>query len=163
MDKTLPDDRAILAPVPTVELTVEDRFRTVKTSDVSHVVVQLSDTRMDSIMRNCAGLAYDFDKPWPFWFFIGKALSKAFFGDEQQLKWLNAVRVRNREFIAFTNMGEERMSDLDLLNREKEGLCVIEVDFSKPVPGEALKAFWKPAREIIRQRVEGWLEFSRGK
>lgn len=105
-------------------------------------------------MQCCAGLAYDPNKPWPFWFFIGKVLSKALFGDEQQLKWLNAVRVQNREFIAFTNMRGESMSDLELLNRDKGRLQVIEVDFSKPVPGEDLKAFWKPARGIICQRVE---------
>ena len=40
MDETLSDDRAILAPAPTVDLTVEDRFRTLKTADISHVVVQ---------------------------------------------------------------------------------------------------------------------------
>lgn len=105
-------------------------------------------------MRCCADLAYDSDRPWPFWFFIGKALSKALFGDEQQLQWLNAVRVRNREFVEFINMGGDRMSDLELMNRGEGKLRVIEVEFSKPIPGEDLKAFWKPAREIIRQRVE---------
>lgn len=104
-------------------------------------------------MRCCADLTYDSDKPWPFWFFIGKALSKAFFGDEQQLKWLNAVRVRNREFVAFTNQ-RESMSDLEQLNCDEARLQVVEVDFSKPIPGERLKAFWKPSREIIRQRVQ---------
>ncbi|EPS34446.1 hypothetical protein PDE_09410 [Penicillium oxalicum 114-2] len=161
MDETLPDDRAILAPVPTVDLTVEDRFRTLKTADISHVVVQLSDKRLDSIMQCHAGLTYNFDRPWPFWFLIGKALSKAFFGDEQQLRWFNFLRVWNREFVAFTNMRGESMSDLELLNRDKDKLQVIEVDFLKPVPGENLKAFWKPARGIICQRVEAWLELSR--
>ncbi|KAI9375217.1 hypothetical protein BJX61DRAFT_494762 [Aspergillus egyptiacus] len=163
MDETLPDDRAITVPVPTVDLAVEDRFRTSNTAEISHVVVQLSDKRLDSIMQSCASLSYDFDKPWPFWFFIGKALSKAFFGDEQQLQWLNAVRVRNREFIAFTNIQREDISGPEELDRGKGKLRVVEVDFAKPVPGENLKAFWKPAREIICQRVQEWLQFSNSK
>lgn len=46
------------------------------------------------------------------------------------------------------------MSNLEVMNRGEGKLRVIEVDFPKPIPGEDLKAFWKPAREIIRQRVE---------
>ncbi|KAL5356156.1 hypothetical protein BJX96DRAFT_142384 [Aspergillus floccosus] len=157
MDKTLPDDKAITVPVPTIDLTVEARFQNLPVADISHVVIQLSDKRLDSIMQSCASLTYDFDNPWPFWFFIGKIISKALFGDEQQLQWLNTVRVRNREFIAFTHILLEA-SDLEQLNQDKAPLRVVEVDFSKPVPGERVKAFWKPAREIIRQRVEEWLE-----
>lgn len=104
-------------------------------------------------MQACASLAYDFDNPWPFWFFIGKVVSKALFGEEQQLQWLNAVRVRDREFIAFRHIQRET-SDPEQLDQEKGTLQVVEVDFSKPVPGEQLKAFWKPARGIIRQRVQ---------
>lgn len=104
-------------------------------------------------MQSCAGLTYNFDKPWPFWFFIGKTVSKAFFGDEQQLKWLNSVRVRTREFIAFTNVQTENILDPENSNYVEEELRVVEVDFSKPTPGEDLKAFWKPGREIICQRV----------
>lgn len=35
----------------------------------------------------------------------------------------------------------------------KKGIRVVEVDSLKPVPGEQLKAFWKPARGIIDQKV----------
>lgn len=40
MDETLPDDKAITVPIPAVNLTVEDRFRNLVVSDISHVVVQ---------------------------------------------------------------------------------------------------------------------------
>jgi hypothetical protein len=46
---------------------------------------RLSDRRLDSIMQSIAGVPYSFNKPWPFWFFIGKIVSKAFFDDEEQL------------------------------------------------------------------------------
>lgn len=104
-------------------------------------------------MQSIAGVPYDFNMPWPFWFFIGKIMSKAFFGDEEQLEWFNAVRVRNREFIAFTNTQRKRASDQEESNIEEAELQVVEVDFSKPRPGDNLTLFWKPARGIIRQKV----------
>lgn len=102
-------------------------------------------------MQLIAGVPYDFDKPWPFWFFIGKIVSKAFFGVEDQLEWLNAVRVRTREFIAFSNTST--VED-DGPNDETRRIQVVEVDFLKPQPGENIKLFWKPARGIISQQVE---------
>ncbi|GJP89671.1 hypothetical protein CBS147353_9971 [Aspergillus niger] len=116
-------------------------------------------------MQSCAGPNYDFDKPWPFWFFIGKTLSKAFLGNEDQLDWFNAVRVRDREFITFANVGRENSFDSREMNHDldEKGIGVDEVDFLKPVPGERLKAFWKPARGIIDQKVREWIEDERGK
>lgn len=104
-------------------------------------------------MQSIAEIPYNFNKPWPFWFFVGKIVSKAFFNDEEQLKWLNTVQVRNREFIAFTNI------QIDIPNQEepntgKGKLRVVEIDFSKPQPGENLKLFWKPARGIICKKVQ---------
>ena len=49
------------------------------------------------------GILYDADRPTPFWCFFGKLIAKSLFGDEWQLRFLNFVRVRTREFIAFTN------------------------------------------------------------
>ena len=96
-------------------------------------------------MQSVASISYDFNKPWPFWFFIGKIISKCFFNDEGQLEWLNAVRVRSREFIAFTNPPK---------NADETNLQIVEIDFIKPQPNETLKMFWKPARAIIRQKVK---------
>ncbi|KAH0558682.1 hypothetical protein GP486_004665, partial [Trichoglossum hirsutum] len=143
MDETLPDRDAITVPVPTVDLTTEDRL---STTDITHIVIQLADRRLGSIMES-VGVPYEFNKPWPFWFFIGKIVSKAFFNNDQRLEWLNTVRVRNREFIAFTNAGREETDG----NRK---LQVIEVDFAKPQPGKKLELFGKLARGLISQKVQ---------
>ncbi|PIG88205.1 hypothetical protein AARAC_010704 [Aspergillus arachidicola] len=76
--------------------------------------------------------------------------SKALFDDEEQLEWLNAVRVRTRESIAFTNTQINRFCNQNI---DEAKLRIVEIDFSKPQPGENLKLFWKPAREIIYQKV----------
>lgn len=105
-------------------------------------------------MQSVAGVPYNFNKPWPFWFFIGKIVSKAFFDEEKQLEWLNAVRVQTREFIAFTNTQINRVSNQETSSIEEAKLRIVEVDFPKAQPGENLKLFWKPARGIICQKVQ---------
>lgn len=104
-------------------------------------------------MQAVVEVPYNFDKPWPFWFFVGKIVSMAFFDNKEQLEWLNAVRVRNREFIAFTNTRKNILTQEEQ-NTEKGKLQIVEIDFSKPQPGENLKLFWKPARGIICQKVQ---------
>lgn len=104
-------------------------------------------------MQFIAEIPYNFNMPWPFWFFVGKIVSKAFFNNEEQLGWLNTVQVRNREFIAFTNT-QISISDQEEQQARKRKLRVVEVDFPKPQPGENLKLFWKPARGIICQKVK---------
>ena len=107
-------------------------------------------------MQSVARVPYNFNKPWPFWFFTGKIMSKAFFDAEEQLEWLNAVRVRTREFIAFTNPKKKKASNQEP-NIKNVELQVIEVDFPKPQPGERLKLFWKSSRGIICQkRLSGY-------
>lgn len=113
-----------------------------------------SDKRLDSIMQSVAGVPYNFNKPWSFWFFIGKIVSKAFFDDEKQLEWLNAVRVQTREFIAFTDTQINRVSNQETSSIEEAKLRIVEVDFPKAQPGENLKLFWKPAQGIICQKVQ---------
>lgn len=118
--------------------------------------IRLSDNRLDSIMQSVCEIPYDFNKPWQFWFFIGKLMSKAFYGNEQQVEWLNAVRVGTRECIAFTNTQDNR--DVD----QTEGLTkntmiqVVGVDFSIPRPDADLELFRKPARKIITQKVQNY-------
>lgn len=104
-------------------------------------------------MQFVANIHYSFDEPWPSWFFVGKIISKAFFDDENHLEWLNAVRVGNREFIAFTHV-QRPFPNLGEARPEERDVRVVEIDFSKPQPGENLKLFWKPARQIIRQKVK---------
>lgn len=40
MDISLPDDKAITVPVPTIDVTTEDRHKSVPAADISHLVVQ---------------------------------------------------------------------------------------------------------------------------
>jgi hypothetical protein len=40
MDDTLPDSQAILTPVPTFILAVEDQYKALSVADISHFVVQ---------------------------------------------------------------------------------------------------------------------------
>lgn len=103
-------------------------------------------------MQTIAGISFDYDRPWAFWFFIGKIISKAFLNDEGRLQWLNAVRVCTREFIAFSNTS---VPTPDRPTVGPRNIRVVEVDFLKPQPGENIKLFWKPARAIIRRNVEG--------
>jgi len=90
------------------------------------------------------GVPYEFNRPWPFWFYVGKIVSKAFFDNEQQLEWFNTSRVGTREFIGFANTHHP----------DTKKLNVVEVDFAKPQPGQELSVFWKPARGIISQKVQ---------
>ncbi|KAJ6032745.1 hypothetical protein N7540_003477 [Penicillium herquei] len=146
------NDKAITVPVPIAEVTTEDRYRSFPIADIDYFVVQLSGKRFDSIMQFVAGIPYEFNKPSPFWFFIGKDLSKTFFDNEGQLEWFNAVRIRSWGFIAFTNTQRNRSHDARTLQ-------VVEIDFLKPQPKENLKLYWKPARGIIRQKVQDCKSF----
>lgn len=47
MDETLPDNKAITVPIPAVDLTVENRFRTLNVADISHIVVQYVKFRVE--------------------------------------------------------------------------------------------------------------------
>ena len=40
MDETLPDDKAITAPVPIVDVTTEDRHKSLLAADINYFVVQ---------------------------------------------------------------------------------------------------------------------------
>lgn len=100
-------------------------------------------------MQSVAGISYNCDKPRPFWFFVGKIVSNALFGIEEDLEWLNTVIVWEMKFISFantqyivSNQGEEGTTG--------EDLRVVEVEFPKPQQGGSLNLFWKPTRAIIR-------------
>lgn len=105
-------------------------------------------------MQSVSGNPYDFIKPWPLWFFIGKIISKAFYGNEQQLEWLNTVRIGIRELIAFTNTLVHRGVDKTEGHSENTMIQVVEVDFATPRPGAELELFWKPAGQIITHKVQ---------
>ncbi|KAI2720751.1 hypothetical protein DTO013E5_1929 [Penicillium roqueforti] len=92
--------------------------------------------------------------------FHWEIMSKAFYGNEQQLEWLNAVRVGTREFIAFNNTQANK--DVDKIEGSSKDVLfqVVEVGFSKPRPGADLELFWKPARKVIAQKVQNWIDYS---
>ncbi|KAM3533172.1 hypothetical protein MY4038_003597 [Beauveria bassiana] len=102
-----------------------------------------------------AGVPFDHDSPWGFWFFIGKVVSKAFFNDERRLKWFNSVRISTRAFIGFADTAVSFDEKEDAQNG---ALCILELDFLKPQPRESIKLFWKPARHPIYRSVRLWLE-----
>ena len=49
---------------------------------------------------------------------------------------MNAVRVRTRKFIAFTNKQKQKAFNIDDAPIEEMKLQVVEVDFSKPSPAK---------------------------
>lgn len=96
------------------------------------------------------GVEYLSNFPTPFWYYYGKIVAKGIYGNEKQLRLLNCIRVRTREFISFTNA---TFADRKAVGKVMP-LNVVEVDILKPRPGEPLQLFWKPARGIITQRVK---------
>ncbi|KAB8214178.1 hypothetical protein BDV33DRAFT_196333 [Aspergillus novoparasiticus] len=127
MDETLSNSKAITVLVRMAEVTAEERSKAFPVADISHFVVQLSDKRLNSIIQSVVGI-----------------ISKAFFDGEEQLEWLNAVRVQTREFIAFTNTQINRISNQETSNIEEAKLQI-------------------PGRGIIYQKVQDWLDYSSSK
>ncbi|KAM0667227.1 hypothetical protein ACQRIU_005082 [Beauveria bassiana] len=146
MDWSLPDIDKVTVPVPAVEVMTEERNKGLDMSKVTHYVVQLSDRRFNCLMQAMAGVPFDRDSPWGFWFFIGKVVSKAFFNDERRLKWFNSVRISTRAFIGFADTAVSFDEKEDAQNG---ALYILELDFLKPRPRESIKLFWKPARPPI--------------
>ncbi|KAJ5272587.1 hypothetical protein N7478_007712 [Penicillium angulare] len=132
MDDTLPDHTSITVPVPVAEITSEERFKAIPVAEITHFVVQLSAKRMNSIMQSVVGIPYDHNKPWPYWFFIGKIVSKTFLNNEEQLEWLKFVHVHDREFIGFINTQINRVSNQEDAKAEEVYLQVVEINFLKP-------------------------------
>ncbi|GKZ17883.1 hypothetical protein AbraCBS73388_010823 [Aspergillus brasiliensis] len=125
-------------------------------------------------MQSCAGCpTYDFSDPWPFWRFVGLALSKAFFGigNERQLELRKAQQCSDRDSVVFSNDrvdggggGQRAYGVLDtvelarIINNhyDEAKLVVVEVEFLTPVHrDEPLMADWRPASQRICQMVRG--------
>lgn len=87
----------------------------------------------------------------PFWFFLGKIISQALFQEGLWLEVLNYVPVRNIEFVGYTNKERSRK---DEPRSARSVTNVIEVHFSRPQLGEPIHVFWKPARDLIVQKIE---------
>ncbi|GKZ83838.1 hypothetical protein AnigIFM56816_008934 [Aspergillus niger] len=141
MEPILPAD-TLTAPVPEVDLIVEDQFHNLVLADTRYIIVQ----RLNSIMEFCTSIGFNLNQTLLFRDFIGRAISKAFFGDEQQLQWFKAGQIRNMDYITFRNV--QRTEPL------VGTIQVIVVDFLEPVPGQNLKAVWKPVTGITLQSCD---------
>ncbi|KAK3297242.1 uncharacterized protein B0H64DRAFT_121410 [Chaetomium fimeti] len=158
-----PDAGAIDAQVPDARVTAEERFATFDLSAVSHVVIQVSITRQQDIFRR-VGYQYDWDRPGPFWHFLGKIAAKAIFNDEIKLDVLNYIPLGRREFICYTTptwTATVKAREADGLT-EPPPLHVIEVNFKKPVPSQPLEMSWVPARDRVLLQIRRWNEDSGG-
>lgn len=79
-------------------------------------------------------------------------LSVTFFGNENQLEWLDTEHIGRRKFVAFSNIEkkEKRVQSQSLSHGK---LRVVEVTFIRTNPREIQKIFWRPARTTILLRV----------
>ncbi|KAI2878817.1 hypothetical protein CBS11852_10176 [Aspergillus niger] len=140
MEPTLPAD-TITAPVPEIDLIVEDQYHDLVLSDTRYFIAQ----RLNSIMEFCTSIGFNPNQTLLFRDFIGRTISQAFFGDELQLQWFKAGQIRNMDYITFRNV--QRTEPL------VGTIQVIVVDFLEPVPGQNLKAVWKLVPGITLQSV----------
>ena len=90
-------------------------------------------------------MSYNPNQPRLFREFIGKAISKAFFGDEQQLQCMKSKQIRNVEYVGYRNV---QRTETPIKTPQ-----VIVVALLEPVPGQNLKAVWKPAPELTPERI----------
>ncbi|KAJ5773977.1 hypothetical protein N7457_008873 [Penicillium paradoxum] len=142
----------ITASFPNIELQCEIKYKNCDLSEITHVVAHLSNIRACNIMKSTTGGPCD---PYPeedALDFIGKMLSQTIFGNENQLEWLGAECHGRRHFVAFTNTPKKGK------RVEGQGLGidkfqVIEAMFVRPNSQEKQKVFWRPAREVICQKV----------
>ncbi|PYH71179.1 uncharacterized protein BO88DRAFT_451853 [Aspergillus vadensis CBS 113365] len=143
MEPTLPAD-ATPVSVPAVDLIIEGEIRDFAIADTTHIIVKLPLGILNSITAFCA-VSYNPNQPRLFKEFIGKALSEEFFGDEQQLQCMKSKQIRNVEYVGYRK------------ETPIETPQVIVVALLEPVPGQNLKAVWKPAPDItpgkIRERA----------
>ncbi|KAK3323728.1 hypothetical protein B0T19DRAFT_426802 [Cercophora scortea] len=149
-----PDPSAVDAPVPHADVACEERVKDLDLKTVSHVVIQISDTRQEQVFRS-VGYQFDTNRPSPFWYFLGKIAAQALYGDPATLLLLNYNRVHTREFIGFTTATWAATAKTQ---DTRPPVLVLEIDFKKPRPGEPLQLFWKPARGLITQRIGQWLD-----
>ncbi|GLA52201.1 hypothetical protein AnigIFM63604_008836 [Aspergillus niger] len=155
MELTLPTNTPLTTPVPEVDLIVEDQFHDLVLVDTRYIIVQFPDRRLNSIMKFCTSIGFNPNQTLLFRDFIGRAISKAFFGDELQLQWFKAGQIRNMDYITFRNV--QRTEPL------VGTIQVIVVDFLEPVPGQNLKAAWKPVPGItLQSRKRSWIISEKG-
>ncbi|KAM5350278.1 hypothetical protein ACJ41O_006783 [Fusarium nematophilum] len=136
--------------LPAAQLRGEDRLANFDLKAITHVVLQVSDARQQQVFSRI-GIKHDYNYPYPFWYFLGKIIAKALFEEERLFEILSFVRVRDREFVGYIRK--------DLANKDDQPKPnVVEVDIKRPQPNEPLQIFWKPARGLIVQKIEEWMQ-----
>ncbi|KAK4040556.1 hypothetical protein C8A01DRAFT_46113 [Parachaetomium inaequale] len=93
------------------------------------------------------GYQYDWDRPFPFWHFLGRMVAKAVFDDTADLKQLNFVAMGRQEFIVYTS------SSWRAAAAAQKAAGVIEVNFKKPQPGQPIEMTWAPARALFTDKI----------
>ncbi|KAJ5452203.1 hypothetical protein N7445_000386 [Penicillium cf. griseofulvum] len=151
MAETHSDPEIIRALLPNLDVQCEGRFKDSDLTTITHVVVHLSDIIIKNIMNVNADISHKYDNE-DYLEIIGKTLSLAFFGNENQLEWLGTERLGRRRFIAFTNV-EKKDEPGQSQSLSNKNLKVVEVMFMRTNPQEIQKAFWRPARKFVFHKV----------
>lgn len=154
MAETHPSPEVITSSLPALEVQCEKRFKNYDVANFTHIVVHLSDMairNLKNITNSNVDPSYELDNE-DYLDIIGKMLSVTFFGNENQLEWLDTERAGRRTFVAFTNIEKKEkraQSQSPLLK-----LQVVEVMFMRTSPQDTQKIFWRPARATVLQRVQ---------
>ncbi|KAJ9485669.1 hypothetical protein VN97_g7674 [Penicillium thymicola] len=155
MAETRYSPEVIPASLPALDVQCEKKFEYYDVSQITHIVVHLSDKairNLKSITNSDADPSSEFDNE-DCSHIIGKMLSMTFFGNENQLEWLDTERVGRRRFVAFTNT-ERKEKEAQSLSPMGGRLQVVEVMFMRTSPRDTQKIFWRPARATVLQRVQ---------
>ncbi|KAK4039084.1 hypothetical protein C8A01DRAFT_36986 [Parachaetomium inaequale] len=161
MAEAVPDDAAISAPVPEIRATTEERFNDFVIDGITHVVISVTLPRQIDILAY-VGYQYDWNRPGPCWYFLGKLVAKGIWDGQTELQELNYVAVRRRDFIAYTTSKWKAAVEAEKAagRAGRSPLSVIEVNFKKPQPGQPLEMTWAPARAVIASQVGQMKHFS---
>ncbi|CAI7584570.1 unnamed protein product [Penicillium viridicatum] len=154
MAETRSSPEVITASLPAFEVQCEKKFKYCDVSNFTHIVVHLSDTAIRNLKNNTNSNADPsrIDNE-DYLDIIGKMLSVTFFGNENQLEWLDTERVGRRRFVAFTNI-EKKKNGAQSQSPSSGKLQVAEVMFMRTSPRDTQKIFWRPARATVLQRVQ---------
>ncbi|KAJ5960399.1 uncharacterized protein N7479_007549 [Penicillium vulpinum] len=158
MAETRSYPETITTSLPGFSVKCEEKYKDYDLTDITHVVVHLSDTIIRNLRNSRANDFYGCDNK-DYWEFIEKMLSVTLFGNENQLEWINTYHCFRRSFVALANIEkkEEREQSQSLGDAKTK---VIEVMFMQTNPREMQKIFWRPAREIVHQSVVAELDDS---
>ncbi|CAI7652205.1 unnamed protein product [Penicillium crustosum] len=155
MAETCPSPEVTTTSLPALEVQCEKKFKYYDVSKFTHIVAHLSDTairNLKNIANSNADPSYEFDNE-DYLDIIGKMLSMTFFGNENQLEWLDTERVGRRRFVAFTNI-KKKEKGAQSQSPSNGKLQVAEVMFLRTSPRDTQKIFWRPARATVLQRTQ---------